>query len=83
MPDEGEGRCKGAFVVGERDVELLEEAAHRRRPGEDQLRRSDHDRLVTVADVVGVIGPLLRRLRMDDVDGFGCFSNFNDRSRVG
>src|ERR1051326_4746242 len=79
MPDVGKCGREGSRIAGVTDVELLQQTLYGRVLQENQLRFPDHDRLMSIADVISVIGPFLRGLRANDVDGLNCFLDYNDR----
>jgi hypothetical protein len=59
---------------------LIEETPHGRVLKEDELGFTDHDFLMPIADMIGIICPFLRSLRLHDIYGFRRFLDSHDCS---
>src|SRR5262245_32909712 len=73
-------QCRGerTRVRFKMHVELFEKAPHRGALEKNQFGFPDHHLLMTIPDMVRIVGPFLRRMRLDDVDGFRSLDNLND-----
>src|SRR5678815_1278290 len=62
------------------NMQLFKQAADRRVLQEDEFTLADHDLLMTIADVIRVVRPLLRGVRTHDVDRFDRFTHGDNRA---
>ena len=78
-PTLAKGRRKRTFARFKMDMQLFKQTSYGGILQEDEFVFADHDMLMPITNVIGVIRPFLRRFWPHDVHGLRRFTNPDDR----